>query len=58
MWYSHHVQTDYTALMLVARGGQMPVVKFLVEEAKADVNARDLVSHCNTVCIRLQWNPS
>ena len=43
--YSHHVQGDKTALHYAAEYGRTEVVKYLVENTTARVNARDTVSH-------------
>ena len=43
--YSHHVQADRTALHRAAEGGHTEVVKYLLENTTAQVNAEDDVSH-------------
>ena len=40
------VQRGKTALMHASQGGQLDVVKYLVEECEADVNVRDKVKQC------------
>ena len=43
--YSHHVQySDKTALHFAAEGGHTEVVKYLLENTTAEVNAKDRVS--------------
>ena len=44
-FYSHHVQDGKTALHYAATYGQTKVVKYLVENTTARVNARDTKSH-------------
>ena len=44
-FYSHHVQYDETALHHAAKCGYTEVVKYLVKNTTAQVNARDTVSH-------------
>ena len=44
-FYSHHVQVDKTALHHAAEGGHNVVVKYLLENTTAQVNAKDDVSH-------------
>ena len=43
--YSHHVQFDKTPLHYAAGSGHTEVVKYLLENPKAQVNAKDDVSH-------------
>ena len=42
--YSHHVQDDETALHYAAEGGHTGIVKYLLENTTAEVNAKDRVS--------------
>jgi len=42
--YSHHVQDDKTALHYAAEGGHTGVVKYLLENTTAEVNAKSRVS--------------
>ena len=44
-FYSHHVQVDKTALHRAAECGHTGVVKYLLENTTAEVNAKDDVSH-------------
>ena len=44
-FYSHHVQFDKTPLHYAAGCGHTEVVKCLVENTTAQVNAKDRVSH-------------
>ena len=43
--YSHHVQDDKTVLHRAAKDGRTKLVKYLVENTSAQVNAKDYVSH-------------
>ena len=43
--YSHHVQDGKTALHRAIEHGRTEVVKYLLENATAQVNAKDNVSH-------------
>ena len=43
--YSHHVQRGWTPLHLAAVRGHTEVVKYLLENTTAQVNAKDRVSH-------------
>ena len=42
--YFHHVQDGKTALHFAAEGGHTEVVKYLLENTTAEVNAKDRVS--------------
>ena len=44
-FYSHHVQDGETALHRAAASGHTDVVKYLLENTTAQVNAKDGVSH-------------
>ena len=44
-FYFHHVQDDKTALHCAAEAGQTKIVKYLIENTTAQVNAKDRVSH-------------
>ena len=44
-FYSHHVQLGRTPLDYAAASGHTEVVKYLLENTKAQVNAKDEVSH-------------
>ena len=44
-FYTHHVQFDKTPLHYAAASGHTEVVKCLVENTTAQVNAKDGVSH-------------
>ena len=44
-FYSHHVQYGKTALHRAAERGHTEVVKYLLENTTAQVNAKDYVSH-------------
>ena len=44
-FYSHHVQYGESPLHCAARGGHTKVVKYLLENTTAQVNAKDKVSH-------------
>ena len=44
-FYSHHAQDGSTALHYAVRGGHTEVVKYLLENTTAQVNAKDDVSH-------------
>ena len=44
-FYSHHVQGDRTALHHAAEHGHTELVKYLLENTTAQVNAKDRVSH-------------
>ena len=58
-FYSHHVQDDKTALHFAAGGGHTGVVKYLLENTTAEVNAQDRVSfgRCLFVLIYNQIQP-
>ena len=44
-FYFHHVQDDKSALHCAAEAGQTKIVKYLIENTTAQVNAKDRVSH-------------
>ena len=44
-FYSHHAQDGKTALHYAAEGGHTEVVKYLLENTTAQVNAKNDVSH-------------
>ena len=52
-FYSHHVQDDETALHFAAAYGQTEVVKYLVENTTAEVNAKNRVSHLFVLMIMI-----
>ena len=45
-FYPHHVQYDRTALHYAAINSQMKVVKYLLDDTGAKLNAKDCVSQC------------
>ena len=50
--HSSYVQSGYTALIRAAYHGHTDIVRFLLEETSAQVNATNNVSHSNSVqCI-------
>ena len=52
-FYSHHGQDGRTALHHAAESGHTEVVKYLIENTTAQVNAKDSVSHCLFVLYEL-----
>ena len=55
--HSSHVQLGWTALITAARCGHTAIVKYLVEETTAQVNATNTVSHSNSVHVSI-FNPT
>ena len=55
--HSSHVQLGETALMRAAECGHTAIVKYLVEETTAQVNATSDVSHSNSVHVSI-FNPT
>ena len=51
-FYSHHVQNGRTPLHRAAGSGHTEVVKYLLENTTAQVNAEDNVSHCLFVLMK------
>ena len=51
-FYFHHVQDDWTPLHYAAVSGQTEVVQYLLENTRAQVNAKDGVSqYMLAVCV-------